>query len=528
MNRKTFLGNAALASGALLLSGLAKGVAQEAIHRSLPKEKTEEKEVIVIGSGYGGAVAALRLAEKGHKVTLLEMGLNWEKSGQKFSTMLHPGNSAAWLRNRTIAPFFNLFPLKKFTGALDRWDFDNIKIWMGRGVGGGSLVNGGMAVLPRRDYFREILPQLNDAVFYEKYFPLVQKELQVNVASEAFLADCRWYKFSRVGEEQARAAGFKTVRVPNVYDFDYMEAECRGDVPRSALAGEVIYGNNYGKASLDKSYLKKAAATGNLEILDLHEVEHLTRNSDDTYTLDVKVINTSGAEVARKTIHTPKVFLAAGVMGTLKLLLRSAARKGLPIDDQVGRKWGNNGNFMTGRNWVNAFSGGTGLNHSTIPVGGIDNWDDPEHPFFTEIAPLPMGLNAATTLYLMLNRVPQLDHVGYDTAADRLTLRWSDENTAPMLRNAKFFIKKMNKANGGTRAHLLFHNGWGPDVCYHPLGGVALGAATDAFGRLNGHQNLYVVDGSLIPGTIGVNPFLTITAVAEYCLEHILEQDFRV
>ncbi len=97
--------------------------------------------------------------------------------------------------------------------------------------------------------------------------------------------------------------------------------------------------------------------------------------------------------------------VAAGTMGSLELLMRSNAKGQVSLDDSVGKNWGNNGNFMTGRNWVQAFSGGLGVNQSTLPVAGVDNWHDAKHPFFTEIAPFPMGMNVATALYLMINRV---------------------------------------------------------------------------------------------------------------------------
>jgi len=186
--------------------------------------------------------------------------------------------------------------------------------------------------------------------------PLANRELKTNVIDEKFLNECEFYKFNKVGEAEAHKAGFKTVRVPNVYDFDYMEREYRNEVPRSALAGEVIYGNNHGKNSLDKTYLKKALATGLLEILDLHKVNHITHQPDHSYTLDVSVINTSGEQVQHKLMQAAKLFLAAGTMGTLELLLKSKAQNRLTTDEHVGKDWGNNGNFMTGRNWVRAFS----------------------------------------------------------------------------------------------------------------------------------------------------------------------------
>ncbi|MBE4950800.1 GMC oxidoreductase [Chryseobacterium culicis] len=522
MDRKNFIKTSVLAiSGFYFL----QSEFMYAAERKNETKQYHDAPIIIIGSGYGGAVSALRLCEAGKKVVLLEMGLNWEKAKIPFSNLLKPGKSSAWLKNKSIAPFMNIFSLTPFTGTLDRLDFDHIKIWLGRGVGGGSLVNGGMAVTPKESYFKEIFPDLDADKFYSHYFPLVREELKVNVIDELFLKDCPYYKFTRVGEQEAHKAGFKTIRVPNVYDFTYMEKEFRNEVPRSALNTEVIYGNNHGKNSLDKTYLKKAVETGNLEILDLHQVQTIELNDDKSYTLHVQQIDTSGSLVAEKVFTCKKLILSAGTMGTLQLLLKSSALSNFPVHENVGKNWGNNGNFMTGRNWVKPLSGGTGAKQSTIPVGGIDNWDDPEHPFFTEIAPLPMGMDVATALYLLINRVDKKGEVTYHKASQSLALHWDESNTVKMRENARYFIRKMNKANGGTRSHFLFNNGFGADICYHPLGGCVLGEATDEYGKLKGHENLYVLDGSLIPGTIGVNPFVTITAIAEYCIENLIRKD---
>ncbi|MCZ4224438.1 GMC family oxidoreductase N-terminal domain-containing protein [Pedobacter rhodius] len=131
-----------------------------------------------------------------------------------------------------------------------------------------------------------------------------------------------------------------------------MEKEFKNEVPRSALNTEVIYGNNHGKNSLDKTYLKKALDTGNLEILDLHCVEQMELNNDKTYSLTAKQIDTSGNTLANKIFHCKKLIIAAGTMGTLKLLLNAQSTKNFPVVEEVGKNWGNNGNFMTGRNWV--------------------------------------------------------------------------------------------------------------------------------------------------------------------------------
>ncbi len=69
---------------------------------------------------------------------------------------------------------------RKFTRVLDRMNFKNVKVYSGSGVGGGSLVNGGMAVQPKKEYFKEIFPDLDVEQFWSTYFPLTQKELEVN------------------------------------------------------------------------------------------------------------------------------------------------------------------------------------------------------------------------------------------------------------------------------------------------------------------------------------------------------------
>lgn len=275
---------------------------------------------------------------------------------------------------------------RKFTGVLDRMDFKNIKVYAGRGVGGGSLVNGGMAVQPQKEYFKEIFPDLNADTFWDIYFPRAKQELEVNEISNEYFEKTPYYKFARVGESEAHHAGFKTIRVPNVYSFEYMEKEEAGEVPKSALAKEVIYGNNHGKKSLEKTYLKKAIDTGLLTIQDLHRVDYIAQTKEG-YVVYVDLISTEGLVVAKKTISCKRLFLNAGSIGTTKLLLVSKHKGGMTkLDPSVGNYWGNNGNVMTGRNMVNTifnrvenevnknnYKTGTGTKQSTIPVSGIDN-----------------------------------------------------------------------------------------------------------------------------------------------------------
>lgn len=483
-------------------------------------------DVLIVGTGYGAAVTALRLAQVGKRCLMLEMGLDWQKSGMKFSGMAWAKKTSTWLKRKTIAPFANYRTIDKFTGALDRIDFDNVKVYAGRGVGGGSLVNGGMSVTPRRDYFEEIFPELDAEKFYNTYFPKANKTLGVHTIPEDFYNTTPYYQFSRTGEEEGKAAGYTPVKVPNVYDYEYMQKEEKGEVPKSALGGEVIYGNNYGKKDLTKTYLKEALETGNVSILGLHKVEQILEESNGRYSVVVSQINTKGKTIETKRFFTSKLFLGAGSLGTTELLLKSKAKGTLKnLDATVGDYWGNNGNTMIARAGVKK---SLGAKQSTMPAAGLEKWTKKDDAIFAEIAPFPVGIDLGTALYLVINRVPKLGKFTFNKKKGKLKLDWGKKHNAHMVRNAGDFLDTMNEVNGGRRGKMIFSKGIDETICYHPLGGCVLGKATDMHGRLNNYKGIYITDGALIPGTIGVNPYVTITALAEYCIEDVIAKDFKI
>lgn len=517
VTRRRFLQGAAAAA--------VTGYAAASGSAGLLSARDEEWPAIIIGSGYGGAVSALRLAQRGVRTLMLEMGRYWNPATQPFRPMTNPGPSSVWRRNWNIMPIGVNLPVPFSAGVLGREDFPLMDVYVGHGVGGGSLVNGGMAVVPRRDHLQQILPgsvDLDD--LYARWFPLAQAELGVHEIDPAFFATTPWYQFARLGIEQARRAGFGTAMVPNVYDFDYMRQEAASQVPRSALAGEVILGNNHGKKSLDRTYLAKALATGRLTIRTRHQVQVISQAPDGAYVLRVDRLDTRGDVVGQARFRTRRLFVNAGSLGTTRLLLRARERGTLPdLPAAIGESWGNNGNIMTARAWA----GRTGAQQSTIPVAGIDNWTDRDHPFFAEIAPLPAGIDLMTGLYLAIVNNPARARITYSASRDDITIQWKREFNDFSVGAAKYMVDRLNAANGGTYARLLFPGGTGHDFTYHPLGGCLLGQATDEAGRVQGHPGLYVMDGALVNGNVGVNPFLTITALAERNMARVIAEDFR-
>lgn len=531
LTRRQILGMAALQTAATL--GFTRVGLQS--DRADEPAAVESAPAIVVGSGYGASVAALRLGQAGIRTLVLEMGRLWNTAGSDgkvFCNTANPDQRSMWFRTRTEAPLATFLwldvvnkDITPYPGVLDRVRFSNMSVFVGRGVGGGSLVNGSMAVTPLQSYFAEQFPAVDTAEMYGTYFPRARAMLGVNTIDPAWFESTEWYKFSRVSRKHATNTGLKTTFVPSVYDFGYMQREAAGTATRSALGQEVIYGNNFGKKSLDKTYLASALGTGNVTIHTMEKVTGISRASDGSWVLTAERIDYTGAVVETKQYGCTYLFLGGGSLGTSELLLRSRQSGTLPaLDASVGAGWGPNGNTMLGR--ANHLWDTVGANQSTMPVMGIDDWANADNPVFAEIAPLPTGLEHWVSLYLAITKNPQ--RAGFSYGSGGLGLDWSAAQSAVSSGMAKKLFDRINSANSTIYRYDLFGSGnkvFADDFTYHPLGGCVLGRATDNYGRVKGYSRLYVTDGSLIPGNIGVNPFVTITALAERTMARVLVED---
>ncbi|MFS8097249.1 GMC family oxidoreductase [Lentzea alba] len=516
--------------GALALGGLSSRARADT---STSISDAASVPALVIGTGYGGCVTALRLAQAGVDVHMIEMGMAWDTpgaDGKIFANTTTPDQRSFWLRTRTKQPLSNFlgFPLDKdiprYTGILDAEEFSGITVYQGRGVGGGSLVNGGMAVTPRREYFGEVLPTVNPDEMFGTYYPRANAELGVSVIDPAWFDSTACYQYARVGRKHAQRSNFPFVYVPNVYDWNYMKQEAAGTVPKSALAGEILYGNNHGKKSLQKTYLPKIAATGRVTISPLHRVTSVVPASGGGYTVTMEQLNTTGGVVTTKAVTAARVFFAAGSVGTSKLLVKLKATGALPnLNNEIGKGWGDNGNVMCGR--ANHMWDATGALQSSMPTAGIDNWA--AGGAFAEVAPLPTGIETYASFYLSITKTSQRAEFSWNAGAGRVDLSWQTAWKQTSINAAKTIFDKINAKEGTIYRTDLFgiYKIWGDHLTYHPLGGAILNKATDNYGRLHGYPGLYVMDGALIPGNTTVNPFVTITALAERNIEKIIATD---
>ncbi|WP_030868632.1 GMC oxidoreductase [Streptomyces sp. NRRL F-2747] len=537
ISRRGFIARTSSILGAVALAGqITPAHAESAASAAAaagPIDNGAHVPALVIGTGYGGSVAALRLAQAGVDVHMIEMGMAWDtpgSDGKIFCNTTSPDQRSYWLRTKTKQPLSNFlgFPIDRdiprYTGILDAEEMGGIIVYQGRGVGGGSLVNGGMAVTPKRANFGAILPSVDAEEMYGTYYPRANAGLGVGLVDPAWFDTVDCYQFARVGRKHAQRSGFPFVFVPDVYDWDYMKQEAAGTAPKSAVAGEILYGNNHGKKSLQKTYLAQARATGKVTISPLHKVTSVSPAAGGGYTVVIDQINTTGATTATKTVVADKVFFAAGSVGTSKLLVRLKATGALPaLNGEIGKGWGDNGNVMCGR--ANHLWDPTGKVQASIPCGGIDNWD--AGGAFAEVAPLPTGIETYASFYLSITKNPNRAEFTYNAASGNVELNWQTAWKQPSIDMAKSIFDKINSKEGTIYRTDLFGTNkiWGDHLTYHPLGGAVLNKATDNYGRLHGYTGLYVIDGALIPGNTSVNPFVTITALAERNIEKIIATD---
>jgi cholesterol oxidase len=383
-------------------------------------------------------------------------------------------------------------------------------------------VNAGIAAIPTLAQVQAAFPDIDPAEFLGTYIERAKTTLGISYRDMDWFETTPCFQYARVGRKYAEAAGYAVDYNGSSYSFDYLKKEAAGEVPRSALAFEQQYGNNYGRTgSVDQTYIPAALATGKVTLKPLTEVTDIERDRQGRWLVRTSEIDRLGNPVGASEVTCDRLIISAGVLGTAKLLLRARDTGALPdLSSEIGKGYGNNGDVMVGHTLAEGDPAGT--EQSLMGMINLDGRDDPDNPVYASIFSIPLPVETRALGYYAMVRTGDRSVITYDGASDSVKIDWPQRFTDNQVERARRVFDRVTQANGVEYRDDLFKGKVFAPHTVHPMGGCVRGVATDAVGRVHGYGNLYVNDASLLPGYLGCNPYMSITALAERNIEAIL------
>lgn len=506
-------------------------------------------DAIVIGSGYGGSVSAFRLAESGLKVAVLETGYHHKAPN------MPRGEESEW---NPKEGHFGPHTVTRLSPA--------VTAWTGTAVGGGSIVNA--AVMIRKDNFENWAGGITRQTL-DPYYNRAEAMLGARVYPvEQPLVPYAGTVKTRVMLEAARKLGVPSVMPPVAITYRQPD-EPIGTVKLNAHGAEQqgcrqcgecsLPGCNFqAKNSLDFNYLHAASARYGARILPGNKVDKIARMPGGYW--EVTTVDPKSGE--NRKFQARLVVVAAGSVGSSELLLRQKHVHGtLPdLSERLGRQYTSNGTFIgfairakrdldpSGGPEITAgldFNGTDGKNQGHLMFDGSFRGFTYETFFVTgrlvglkrwAIKLVSKGFKLAEKVKLLEPRktLPLLV-IGRDNAVGRFTLNkegriqtdLNPQDNASFYRQANEHMRAFTRAMGAAFLPFPYWALQRKIDVPHNLGGVPMGdtikeGVVDSYGRVYGYENLLVLDGSIIPSTMGANPALTIAALAERSMEKIL------
>ncbi|MGK5443603.1 FAD-dependent oxidoreductase [Micromonospora sp. URMC 105] len=517
-------------------------------------------DVVVIGSGFGGSVAALRLAEKGYTVGVLE-------AGRRFADDEFPQTS--WRARRFLwAPKLGCYGLQRITllRSADRKAGGGVMVLSGAGVGGGSLVYANTLYEPLDAFYDD--PQWKGITDWRdelaRHYDQAKRMLGVTTYPVVTGADRAMRAVAeRMGVGHTFHAtpvgvhiGRPGQRVPDPY-FGGVGPERTG----CTHCGSCMTGCRHGaKNTLVKNYLWLAERLG----VDVHPLTTVTA---------VRPAPGGGYEVhtertgawlrrRRRVIHADEVVLAAGALGTQRLLHEMKASGALPgLSDRLGELTRTNSeailgasvprrraraerlDFTEGVAITSSFhpdpqthiepvrygrgSNAMGLLQSLLVDGGprrVRRWlgSIVRHPALAARMLSVRGWSERTVIALVMQSVDNSLTTRFRRGPFGRRLVTGPGHGAPnptWIPAGNDAVRLLAEEIGGTAGGALTEP-FNIPMTAHILGGAVIGASpadgvVDPWHRVYGHPGLHVVDGAAVSANLGVNPSLTITAQAE-------------
>jgi cholesterol oxidase len=509
-------------------------------------------DAVVIGSGFGGAVAACRLAQAGCSVILLERGRRYDNNPFP-RNWNDPSDGWLWQVRQ------GLFDLKHFS---------QMTVVQGAGLGGGSLIYANVHLRAPHEVFDQGWPAGYTRTQLDPYYDLVAYMLDIKpiTASKYRGIPSKSAQMERMAAAMGRSAQFC---FPNLaVDFNEPERSHRNkfgaEQQGCRFCGECDIGCNYhAKNTLDFNYLKIAQDKA-AQIETQCEVTRIEPNSSGGYRVRFLDHRRDGQPME---LFAKYAFVCAGAVNSTELLLRCRDQyECLPnLSPCLGSNYSGNGDFLAfafnTRDPIMPYEGPTitaGIVYARKDGDG-DNWFILEEGGYPkEIGSLVQVLNPNNGLLsdsMILSRLgldellktvaPQAGPdpaaqqsavflaMGRDRANGRLLLhpltfaldvRWNLESNMPLYDVEEKFVKVLAQQMGGEAAMNPFWRLLRLPVTVHNLGGCPLADSRDkgvlgADGEVFDYPGLFVLDGSAIPVAIGANPSHTIAAVAERNVE---------
>lgn len=515
-------------------------------------------DYIVIGSGFGGSVASLRLAEKGYSVLTLEKGKRWR-------TKDFPKTN--WnIRKYIWLPVFGCFGFQKLNL------FKHAFILSGAGVGGGSLAYANTLMEPLDSFFtNKQWSELEDwktvlKPCYEKAaFMLGRTKFACKNTEDELLQE--------VAIETERSKTFDSVQVAVYFSDDqtpndpYFNGAGPLRNPCTHCAGCMVGCRENAKNTLDKNYLWFAEKKG-AEILPETEVWKIEYRNGE-YLIHTR--KTGGLFKRNRKIFKAKgLVVSGGVLGTVKLLLNQKYNlKTLSgLSDTLGKNVRTNSETLCTATFADRKM------NNGIAISSIFS---PDENTSVEVVKYPNGSNLMRLLLTIAtdkkgstglrilhfagevvlrpvkflrmmfnshwaeNTIIFLVMQTVDTKMNFVLKRWPFNKRITLKNDGNDkvqayipvgqdimhrYAKKINALPQNSTAEILMNV---PSTA-HILGGIPMGkkAETGVIGsdfRVHNYPEMFILDGSAIQGNLGVNPSFTITALAEYAMSKIQEKE---
>ena len=515
------------------------------------------KIAAVLGTGWAGGVAALRLSMAGIQVIAFERGKRWR--GENMPADFAPQGSQPFpkLGDKDFfwgPQFWN--PFRQRLGLYQIHQMPGLQTIMASGVGGGSLIWDNVVATPPREIFDSGL--WPTGISWNKLEPFYQLPLQFMRPSvspgipgnpDAFGRTVR-----RASHFQQAASSLGLPYEPCQLAINFQDPD---KITPSGFGKTFQKGCNFcgicpagcpqnAKNSADMTYIAYAEALG-AEVRPMHSVTTVEHLDNGKYRVHYKHFDNDGRLVEKNFLDADIVVVAAGTMGSLKLLLTSKKKKHLPnLSATLGSRFSANGNALDG-----ALRKGTPREQIEINDGpaivsmikykdfviedhagptwsaGMVGTSTPERgiAFLKALAgcrvtPKEIAKHEKDLLVFVGVGVDRSIGKMSLNALNMLSLNWPGGiNNEPVIKAQHQAMAELAKAM--DREHKpnvlsLFDM----PLTYHPLGGAVMAdgpdkGVVDSFGRVFGHPGLYIADGSIIPQAIGRNPSYTIAALAE-------------